>query len=538
MKSELLVNILSLMVLSGVIPVITLLLQFFLVGLNMFHDHYNKCEAYFPNVAIIVPAWNEEKVIGNTIDMLLSMDYPLSALRIYIVDDGSSDSTPTILSNKQIQYPHNVVNVRRENGGQGKAYTLNYGLDFILKDSWAEAVLIIDADVSFQKDALRKMTRHLADPAIGAVTAYIKEGTLQRNIITDFIAYEYINAQAGARRAQNVLGVQACLAGGAQLHSRRNIEAIGRKIDTSTLAEDTYTTFKTQIMHHRVIFDGNAQVQAEEPDTIVELWIQRFRWARGNIQLTKAFSKIWFRHGESGLGGIFFGLIWFSLALMPLVMIIVSIGSVALFFIDKELSWLIFRFLAPLSAITYLFCTLYTFFIDPITARRVWFAGLMFPGLISLTILAISFAPNFFVPLFKSILPTQGFCCWHDAFILFMDLWISLCMLFAWLLYRMDMAGFPRKITNFLLIFVGYGALLCAITFCAYIAQIRNIKISWVKTVKIGKKMHTISKIEKAPIFSEDLAKDIRHERKLFLYELLVMMIVIGILLLRHYYEF
>jgi len=119
-----------------------------------------------------------------------------------------------------------------------------------------------------------------------------------------------------------------------------------------------------------------------------------------------------------------------------------------------------------------------------------------------------------------------------------MDLWISLCMLFAWLLYRMDMAGFPRKITNFLLIFVGYGALLCAITFCAYIAQIRNIKISWVKTVKIGKKMHTISKIEKAPIFSEDLAKDIRHERKLFLYELLVMMIVIGILLLRHYYEF
>ena len=104
----------------------------------------------------------------------------------------------------------------------------------------------MDADVIYEPSSLRRMTRHLADPGVGAVTAYIKEGSRPGNYMTRFIGYEYITAQAAARRSQNVLGVIACLAGGAQLHSRANIEAIGGRVDTTTLAEDTVTTFETQ----------------------------------------------------------------------------------------------------------------------------------------------------------------------------------------------------------------------------------------------------------------------------------------------------
>ena len=110
-----------------------------------------------------------------------------------------------------------------------------------------EALLIMDADVIYEPDSLRKMTRHLADPKVGAVTAYIKEGSRPGNYLTRFIGYEYITAQAAARRSQNVLGAIACLAGGAQLHSRANLLAVGGRIDTSSLAEDTFTTFKTQL---------------------------------------------------------------------------------------------------------------------------------------------------------------------------------------------------------------------------------------------------------------------------------------------------
>ena len=108
-----------------------------------------------------------------------------------------------------------------------------------------QALLIMDADVIYEPTSLRAMTRHLADPAVGAVTGYIQEGSRPGNYMTRFIAYEYMTAQAAARRAQNVIGALACLAGGAQLHSRANIEAIGGRIDTGTLAEDTVTTFRT-----------------------------------------------------------------------------------------------------------------------------------------------------------------------------------------------------------------------------------------------------------------------------------------------------
>jgi len=77
---------------------------------------------------------------------------------------------------------------------------------YALSDSWAEAVLVIDAVVLFEKDALRKMTRHLSDPSVGAVTAYIKEGSRPGHFLARFIAFEYVTAQAVGRRAQNILG--------------------------------------------------------------------------------------------------------------------------------------------------------------------------------------------------------------------------------------------------------------------------------------------------------------------------------------------
>ena len=103
------------------------------------------------------------------------------------------------------------------------------------RDDWMQALLITDADVIFEPAALRTMTRHLADPRVGAVTAYIKEGSRPGNYLTRFIGYEYVTAQAAARRGQNVLGAIACLAGGAQLHSRANL-ARPRRPDRHHLA--------------------------------------------------------------------------------------------------------------------------------------------------------------------------------------------------------------------------------------------------------------------------------------------------------------
>ena len=489
----LLVDILEAMlvalVLLGAVPVIASLLQFLLVGLHKRSDHYARCRNYIPRVAVVVPAWNEGNVIAASIDMLMRMDYPREALRVYVVDDDSTDDTPDVVQAKARQYRGQVFHLRRERGGEGKAHTLNHGLREILLDDWAQAVMIMDADVLFVPLTLRRMARHLADPEVGAVTAYIKEGSDPDNLVSRFIAFEYITAQAASRRAQNVLGAMACLAGGAQLHSRENLEAIGGEIDTTTLAEDTLTTFRTQLTGARVVFDGNAVVWAEEPGSLAALWKQRLRWARGNLQLTSIFKKMWFRPGlGTKLASPLFGLVWFSIVLMPVFMILASIGLVGLYLLNPGWAWGMLSFFWGINAATYCFVTFFSFAIDPGTARRAWFEGLAFPGLISLAIMVFSFTPQHLLPaeLFTRaprLLQLDGV----DAAMLVVYGWNVIGMLMAWGLYRLDKAGLPAPLRNVLLVLVGYGPVLCAITFASYIAEFRKVSLQWDKTEKSGK---------------------------------------------------
>lgn len=489
MLNELLIGTFVAFVLLGTLPVIAAFIQFALAGLHGILNHYPQCAFHAPRVAFLIPAWNEGNVIGATLDTLLKLQYSRDSLRIYVIDDASTDQTASVARQKMAEYPGMVFHLYRAKGGEGKAHTLNYGLATVLADDWAEAVMIMDADVLFEPDALQKMVRHLADPKVGAVTAYIKEGTTPGNYISRSIAFEYITAQAAARRAQNVMGVLACLAGGAQLHSRANLVALGGAIDTTSLAEDTFTTFRTEMLHRRVIFDGRATVWAEEPDTVEALWKQRLRWGRGNVQLTIAFSHVWFRIGRyGGLGNPLFGLIWFSTVLMPFLMSLAMIGQVCLFFLDVGWAWKIFHAYWFVSVAVYLFVTLFSFMIDPDTARRSWLQGVMFPGLISMIAMFASFCPGLYdTVLAPRLAGRTGHFGWLDAFMLFMYAWVGTCMLAAWIVRLLEQAGLNRYLVRALVAVVGYGPMLCAIEFAAFVAELRGLERKWDKTEKSGR---------------------------------------------------
>jgi cellulose synthase/poly-beta-1,6-N-acetylglucosamine synthase-like glycosyltransferase len=387
--------LLVILVLAGALPLVAASYQFLLVAAHFRRNHYGSCQPYFPRTAVLIPAWNEAAVIGASIDRLIMLDYPPDALRVYVVDDASTDDTPNVIKAKAAEYPGQVFHLRREKGGQGKAHTLNHGLAIILSEDWMQALLIMDADVIYTPSSLRMMARHLADPRVGAVTAYIKEGSRPGNYLTRYIGFEYITAQAAARRCQNVLGAVACLAGGAQLHSRANLEAVGGRIDTSSLAEDTFTTFKTQLAGNRVVFEPHAVVWAEEPDTIVGLWKQRLRWARGNVQVTKQFKHVWCRPSRvHRLGSVSFSLFWFCLFLLPVFMICASVSLVILYFGDFAMAWVVFRVLWITSALTYVFITGFTFMIDWETGRHAVAEGILFPGLISFGIIIAACFPG------------------------------------------------------------------------------------------------------------------------------------------------
>lgn len=481
------------LVFVGAIPLLVASYQFLRVGLHRWFSHLDKVELYLPNVAIVIPAWNEGAVLGVSLDRLLGMDYPPESLRLYVVDDASTDDTPDVVRERVASHSGRVLHLRRDRGGEGKAHTLNHGLRHVLADEWAEAVLIMDADVVYEQRTLRYMTRHLADPNVGAVTAYIKEGSQPSNWMNKFISYEYIAAQAAARRGQNTIGVLACLAGGAQLHSRENIEAIGGEIDTTSLAEDTFTTFKTQLRGKRVVFDGTAIVWAEEPSTIDGLWKQRLRWARGNVQVTSRFRHLWFRPSKQhNLGSFVFGLTWFSLFLLPLLMITSSAALVGLFLLDAPTAWPAFRWLWIINAVSYLFITSFTLLIDPTTARRCWLQAIMFPGAISLVLIAYSCFPRPMRWLVDEVFAGVG----ADRtelqtrlLLLFAYVWTSLCMVVAWAAHEVEKRAHGKWLSRFFVYLGGYGAVLCAISFTSYVKELRGAEMTWDKTEKTGKVM-------------------------------------------------
>lgn len=474
--------------LTGLIPVIAAAATFLVIPFHAWINHYKKAAPYLPRVAIVVPAWNEGAVIGTSIDRLMTLEYPTEALRIYVVDDASTDDTPDVVRERAERYPGSVFLFRREQGGQGKAHTLNHGIERILTEDWMEALLIMDADVIYLPDSLRRMTRHLADPDVGAVSAYILEGSADRNYLTKFVSTEYVLSQPAARRAQNVLGAQACLAGGAQLHSRENLIAIGGRVDTSTLAEDTITTFETQLHGKKVVFEPHAHVLAEEPRTIDALWKQRLRWARGNVSVTARYSKVWFRPSKvHHLGAWTFGLVWFSLWLLPLIMVLSAIGLAGLEFLHSGFATNVFRILWISAALAYLFVLILGSQTDSRTTRNELGHVLLFPGIINMLVMLTALFPTMMLVWLPGLFGVTLSDSALFILTLAIYIWIPFSMVVAWLARRVERTRAGRWLSPALIYLAGYGSLLCAITFDSYLKELSHAEARWDKTEKVGR---------------------------------------------------
>ncbi|RBY75573.1 glycosyltransferase family 2 protein [Blastococcus sp. TF02-09] len=477
---DVLVGVFLLFVGFGAIPVLAGLAQFLLIPVHAVRNHYRETGPYLPNVAVLVPAWNEAAVLTASVERLMALDYPPDRLRVFVVDDASTDDTPAVMARLADRFPGRVVHLRREKGGEGKAHTLNHGLREILADDWMEALLIMDADVIYAPESLRKMTRHLADPTVGAVTAYIREGSEDTRGVTRFIGFDYLAAQAASRRAQNVAGAMACLAGGAQLHTRENLEAIGGQIDTSSLAEDTVTTFRTQLAGRRVVFEPHARVLAEEPAGIDALWKQRLRWARGNVQITSMYRHLWFRKSvHPGLGGFFFGIFWFAILLLPVAMLLTSIGLVGLYLLDSDLAASVFGAAVFVPVATFVFMVTMTISVDPRVGLKVWKEALLFPGAVSFAVLiGATFPP--LVP---------GSAGDSSGWTLFVYSWLVLCVPMAFLVRKLELTRWGRRLAPIGLYLVGFGPMMCAITVDAYLKEFRGAAMTWDKTEKTGRVM-------------------------------------------------
>ena len=116
---------------------------------------------YKPAVTVIVPAYNEEKVIEQTVRSVLASDYP--NLHTIVVDDGSSDRTTQVVEEKFARRSPMVEFGCLTKTNAGKADSLNYALKF----TDDEIYVGIDADTVIAPNAISLLVPHFADPERG-----------------------------------------------------------------------------------------------------------------------------------------------------------------------------------------------------------------------------------------------------------------------------------------------------------------------------------------------------------------------------------
>ncbi|MCK4223445.1 glycosyltransferase family 2 protein, partial [Candidatus Bathyarchaeota archaeon] len=134
-----------------------------------------------PLVTVIVPAYNEEKAIGKTVDALLSLSY--ANREIIVVDDGSTDRTLEVA--RSYAKGDLVKALTKPNGGKWDA--LNIGI----RGAKGEFIVCIDADTLLDPNAIQHLIKHFKDPNIAAVAGNVKVGN-RRGILTKLQALEYV----------------------------------------------------------------------------------------------------------------------------------------------------------------------------------------------------------------------------------------------------------------------------------------------------------------------------------------------------------
>ncbi len=263
----------------------------------------------FPRVSIIVPAYNEGKVIESSIRSLLALDYP--DFEIVVVDDGSEDDTYQKARRFEGYHGAHRIRVRvltQPNGGKARA--LNRGIAV----SDGPLVLCMDGDSKLTPDTLRKAVRHFASPSIGAVAGNVKVVN-RRNLLCKLQALEYIEGLNLSRKAQGFFRIVNIIPGPIGLFRREVLEQV-HFYASDTFAEDCDLTLDILMHGWRVKYEPEAIAYTEAPETLGDLYRQRYRWSRGILQSIRKrkAALISFAHGPTNTFVLWYmlfeGLLW------------------------------------------------------------------------------------------------------------------------------------------------------------------------------------------------------------------------------------
>jgi cellulose synthase/poly-beta-1,6-N-acetylglucosamine synthase-like glycosyltransferase/peptidoglycan/xylan/chitin deacetylase (PgdA/CDA1 family) len=264
-------------VISIVLITIAVLISLRAVLLLAFATHHARLSRarltleHTPSVSVIVPAYNEQVGIERSVRSLAASDYP--DFEVIVVDDGSADRTPEIVSELDLD---RVRLVRQDNAG--KAAALNTGIELTA----GEVVVMVDGDTLFEPSTLRRLVAPFADTEVAAVAGNTKVGN-RIGLLGRWQHIEYVIGFNLDRRMYEMLQCTPTVPGAAGAFRRDALSEVGG-VPGDTLAEDTDLTLAIGRTGKRVVYAEDARAWTEAPSTLSALWRQRYRWSFGTMQ--------------------------------------------------------------------------------------------------------------------------------------------------------------------------------------------------------------------------------------------------------------
>jgi cellulose synthase/poly-beta-1,6-N-acetylglucosamine synthase-like glycosyltransferase len=277
----------GLWVVLGVLAVYTLRHYFFTLN-RLFGRHrqpfIDVVEANWPSLVVFVPAHNEGRVIRDSLDALLTCDYPEDRLVIVPIDDRSQDETREIILEYEASYPGRIKPHLRDDGIPGKAAALAEAME----ERQEEVFLVFDADYIPGERLLKQLVAPFFDAEVGAVMGRVVPLNVSESLLTRLLDLERSGGYQVDQQARMNLRLVPQYGGTVGGVRRAALEHVGGwNIDS--LAEDTDLTLRLVLDGWDVVYQNRSECYEEVPETWESRIRQIRRWAKGHNQALRSY---------------------------------------------------------------------------------------------------------------------------------------------------------------------------------------------------------------------------------------------------------
>ena len=277
--------------------IISLYLTIFLV-LTFFESPMRKKKAQlkkYPHISIIIPAYNEENTITDTIKSVFALNYPKNKLELIVVNDGSTDKTLEIAKKtSQLSNGITVNIIDQKNTGKGAA------MNNAIRQSKGEFFVSLDADSFVSAQTLKKMVPYFDDGKVASVSAIMKvrnpKTLFQKMQWLEYVLYAFVKI---------ILSNIHCIhvtPGPFSMYRKSIIQSLGG-FDEKSIVEDQEIAYRLQKNHYKLAQSYDGEVTTIAPPTLKELYKQRNRWFKGSLTTLYDYRSLIFNknYGDFGM---------------------------------------------------------------------------------------------------------------------------------------------------------------------------------------------------------------------------------------------